>query len=64
MRRPKYPAQEKAWVRKILVRLTPAQRERYEAECKVAPRHRNGKLYDTAKARIAERILLEDSQRM
>lgn len=64
MRRPRYPAQEKAWVRRILCRLNEDQRKRYEAECKVAPRHRNGKLYDTEKARIAERILLEDSQRM
>ena len=55
----KYKAQEKAWVRRILARLTPEQRERYEAECKQAPRHRNGKLYDTARARIAERIMLE-----
>jgi hypothetical protein len=58
----KYKAQEKAWVRRILARLTAEQRERYEAECVNAPRHRNGKLYDTARARIAERILLEDAQ--
>lgn len=56
----KYGALEKEWVRRILARLTPEQRERYEAECAEAPRHRNGKLYDTARARIAERIMYED----
>ena len=54
-----YPARERAWVRRILVRLTPDQRKRYEAECRTAPRHRNGKLYDAARAAIAERILLD-----
>jgi len=53
-----YPAQEKAWVRRILARLNPEQRARYEEECKEAPRHyRSGRLYDTARAEIAERIL-------
>lgn len=56
----KYEAQEKAWVRKLLARLSPEQRKRYEAECKDAPRHRNGKLYDAAKAKIAERIIYKD----
>jgi len=55
----KFKAQEKAWVRRILARLTPEERKRYEAECKRAPRHRSGKLYDTARAQIAERIMLE-----
>jgi GrpB-like predicted nucleotidyltransferase (UPF0157 family) len=56
----KYKATEREWVRRILARLTPEQRERYEAECRVAPRHyRSGKLYDHAKAEIAERILLQ-----
>lgn len=56
----KYAAQERAWVRKLLARLTADQRRRYEEACRVAPRHRNGRLYDGAKAAIAERILLED----
>ena len=55
----KFRAQEKAWVRRILARLTPEERKRYEAECERAPRHRNGKLYDDARARIAERIMLK-----
>ncbi len=59
----KYPATERAWVRSILRRLTPAQRERYEAECRTAPRHRNGKLYDYSRAAIAERIMLDDAKK-
>lgn len=61
----RYPARERKWVREILVRLTPEQRARYEQECKNDRllRHRNGKLYDEARARIAERILLEDAKR-
>ena len=59
----RYKAQEKRWVQRILARLTPEQRERYEEECRKAPRHyRSGKLYDTARAAIAERILLEDAR--
>ena len=54
-----YPARERAWVRRILVRLSPEQRVRYEDECRTAPRHRNGKLYDASRAAIAERILLD-----
>jgi hypothetical protein len=61
--RKRYKAQEREWVRRILARLTPEQWERYEAECKEAPRHRNGKLYDRARAEIAERILLEDARK-
>jgi hypothetical protein len=58
----KYRAQERAWVMRLLARLTPDQRKRYEAACRDAPRHhRTGKLYDDAKARIAERILYEDA---
>jgi hypothetical protein len=56
----KYKAQEREWVRRILARLTPEQRERYEEACMTAPRHRNGKLYDEARAAIAERIMYED----
>ena len=56
----KYKATERAWVARLLARLGPEQRKRYEAACKAAPRHRNGKLYDDARAQIAERILLED----
>ncbi len=54
-----YAAQERGWVVKLLARLTPEQRARYERECRVAPRHRSGKLYDSARAAIAERILYE-----
>ena len=57
----KYRAQERAWVMRLLARLTPAQRVRYEVECRKTPRHySSGKLYDAAKAEIAERILYED----
>jgi hypothetical protein len=56
----KYAAQERAWVRRILVRLTPAERAQYEAECRIAPRHyASGRLYDWGRAQIAERILAE-----
>ncbi len=58
----KYAATERGWARKVLARLTAAQRERYEAECVTAPRHRNGKLYDSARAAIAERIMYEDAR--
>lgn len=48
-------------MKRILARLTPEQRERYEQECKTAPRHyRTGRLYDPARAEIAEQILLHD----
>lgn len=53
----RYKAQEKAWVRKILARLNPEQRKRYEELC----RHRNRRLYARERAEIAERILLEDA---
>jgi len=60
----KYPAQERAWVMRLLARLTPEQRARYEKACAEAPRHpRSGKLYDAAKAAIAERILYADALR-
>jgi len=58
-----YAAQERGWVAKLLARLTPEQRERYEKECRAAPRHRSGKLYDGARAKIAERILYEDAMK-
>ncbi len=61
----KYSAQERAWVARLLARLTPDQRQRYELACRAAPRHhRSGKLYDGAKAAIAERILYEDVLRL
>jgi hypothetical protein len=59
----KYRAQERAWVIRLLARLTPEQRARYEKACAEAPRHHSGKLYDHAKAEIAERILYADSLR-
>ena len=64
MKKPRYPASEKRWVRLVLARLTPEQRERYEEECAKAPRHhRTGRLYDRARAEIAERILYEDAKK-
>ena len=60
----RYKASERAWVMRLLARLTPDQRARYEAECTKAPRHHHsGKLYDDAKAAIAERIMLDDARR-
>jgi hypothetical protein len=60
----KYRAQERAWVMRLLARLSPEQRARYEKACSEAPRHHNtGKLYDHAKAAIAERILYADALR-
>ena len=59
---PRYTAQERQWVKRLLCRLNADQRRRYEEACKTAPRHHNsGKLYDSARAEIAERILYEDS---
>lgn len=60
----RYSAQERAWVARLLARLTPDQRRRYEVLCRAAPRHHHsGKLYDGAKATIAERILYEDAMK-
>ncbi|HAM56007.1 MAG TPA: hypothetical protein DDX89_04650 [Candidatus Omnitrophica bacterium] len=57
----KYRATERGWVMRLLARLTAEQRQRYEEACRTAPRHpHSGKLYDRAKAEIAERILYED----
>jgi len=48
---------------RLLARMNPDQRARYEAACRIAPRHyRSGKLYDGAKAGIAERILYDDAR--
>ena len=58
----KYRAQERAWVMKLLARLTPDQRRRYEEACRTAPREgAHQRLFDGEKARIAERILYEES---
>ncbi|HAM41627.1 MAG TPA: hypothetical protein DCP69_09910 [Candidatus Omnitrophica bacterium] len=60
----KYCATERAWVMRLLARLTPAQRARYEVEMRSAPAHpHSGKKYDRLKAEVAERILLEDSRK-
>ena len=59
----KYRATERAWVMRLLARLTPEQRRRYEAAMREAPGdYRTGKKYDWLKAQVAERILLEDAQ--
>lgn len=61
--RGKYNAQERKWVMRLLARLTPEQRRRYEAACCCHPVRgaHSGKLYDREKAAIAERILYEDA---
>lgn len=58
-----YPkANERDWVRAILVRLTPGQRKRYEMEMAQTEGHPNsGKKYDDLKAKVAERIMYEDA---
>ncbi len=59
----RYSPQERRWVMQLVARLTPAQRAEYERRCRTAPRdHRTGKLYDGAKAQIAEQILLEGTR--
>ena len=57
----KYKATERGWVMRLLARLTPAQRARYEAEMAKRPGdYRTGKKYDRLKAEVAEHILYED----
>lgn len=57
---PRYAATERKWVMELLARMTPAERAEYEKRCAKAPRHHtHGKLYDDAKARIAERVMYE-----
>jgi len=57
----KYQASERAWVVRLLARLTLAQRRRYEAEMAKQPGHPStGKKYDGLKAEVAERIMYED----
>lgn len=56
--RERYAPQERAWVKRLISRLTSEQYERYVIACRKAPRHHNsGKLYDHQKAEIAEAIL-------
>ena len=60
----RYRATERRWVQRLLARLTPEQRVRYEAEMRKRPGdYRTGKKYDHLKAEVAERILLEDSRK-
>lgn len=61
----KYNAQERKWVMRLLARLTPEQRIRYEIACRDHPIRgaHSRKLYDGEKAKIAERILYEDYAR-
>ena len=60
----KYKATERQWVMRLLARLTPAQRVRYESEMARQPGHyRSGKKYDGLKAKVAERILYADSRK-
>lgn len=59
----KYKATERQWVMRLLARLTPRQREEYEAEMKLQVGHyRTGKKYDKQKAAVAERIMLRDAR--
>lgn len=58
--RDRYFGAETAALRRVLARLNEDQRRRYVDACKAAPRHRNGRLYDRERMRIAERILMED----
>lgn len=58
----RYRATERAWVARLLARLTPDQRKRYEAEMRRQPgHHASGKKYDGLKAQVAERILYEEA---
>lgn len=60
----KYKATERVWVMRLLARLTPAQRERYEREMRAEDGHHStGKKYDGLKAQVAERIMYEDSRK-
>lgn len=60
----KYKATERAWVMRLLARLTPDQRRRYEEQMRrAAPHHNSGKKYDDLKASIAERIIFEDNKK-
>lgn len=59
----RYPVRERDWVERLLARLTDEQRARYAEACKTARRHPNGKLYDKDRARVAERILYEDTMK-
>jgi len=57
----KYKATERGWVMRLLARLTPLQRARYEADMATRPGHyRTRKKYDRLKAEVAEHILYED----
>lgn len=58
----KYKATERAWVGRLLARLSPDQRKRYEEQMrKEMGWYSNGKKYDRLKAKVAERILYEDA---
>lgn len=59
----KYKATERAWVMRLLARLSPDQRRRYEEQMRhEAGHYRSGKKYDGLKAAVAERILYEDAK--
>lgn len=60
---PNYFGAETKALRRVLRMLTADQRARYVDACKSAARHRNGKLYDTARQRIAEEIIYKDRMR-
>jgi hypothetical protein len=56
-----YAAQERAWVARILARLTTEQRVRYVVEMRQQSGHaHSGKKYDNLRAAVAERIMYED----
>ena len=54
----KYKANERAWVMRLLARLSPEERAEYERRMRETPgHHRTGKKYDSLKARVAEEVM-------
>ncbi len=53
----KYAAQEREWVRRILVTLTPTERQEYERLMAQARGNaRTGRKYDALRAKVAEMV--------
>jgi len=56
----RYKATERAWVMRLLARLTVAERAEYERRMRLEPAHpHSGKKYDDVKARVAECVMYE-----